>query len=374
MQPAMSQKQVRKDRQAEDPIDPYELVRRLSVVQAEETVKELERRRADWETELRESCGLRQTQTRNRTQTTSYGQYQGHYHRRSASISLAPDQLPPPAYTDLPEPTRKQSLPSFNRSQYTASSRRPSLRRGDSGELATINEHVVIEPTIENLFPEWTEKERRRASVLPKVNEYVAPEVGTSLRQARRRSSVSNDLQQDNLQYASHSTSRRRSSCTASTSVLPPTFDQDCIPEATSDEWMPKRRSSAVSQAEILEHDGLDSEGQPMTRRESSSSAQMENNKLDGSKSSGSGRTRSRKASLLDKIEHYWKPGKVDPRDADPFDSRASTLRNSWRSSQGDPTASRRPSMLKTIGDYWFIDPPSSEQQPRVKDIDNDGR
>lgn len=365
MQPAKLQKKVRKDRQAEDPVDPYELVRRLSIVQAEETVKELERRRAEWETELRESCGLRQTQNRNRTQTTSNGQPQGHYHRRSASISLAPDQLPPPAYTDLPEPTRKQSLPSsFNRSHYTPSSRRPSLRRGNSGELATISENAIVEPTLENLFPEWAEKERRRASVLPKVSENVAPEVGIPLWKARRRSSVTKDLQKDDSPSASHPVSRRRSSCTAPISVLPPTLNQDCTTEAISDEWMPKRRSSAVSQASSLGQDSLNSDGQPLTRKGSYSSAQMENKKLDQSKSGETGRTRSRKASLLDKIEHYWKPGKVDPRDADPFDSKASTLRNSWRSSQGDPTASRRPSMLKTVGDYWFIDPPSSGSDP----------
>lgn len=372
MQPATSQQRVRKDRQTEDPIDPYELVRRLSIIQAEEMVKELERRRADWETELRESRGVHQTQIRTRTHTSN-GQPQVPHHRRSASISLAPDQLPPPAYTDLPEPTRKPSLPSFSRTQNPGGSRRPSLRRGDSGELATIKENVVVEPTFENLFPQWTEKERRRASVLPRVNEDLVPEVETGLWKARRQSSTTQGPQQDDSQPASQSMPRRRSSATAPCSALPSVSDTAWIPEATSDEWIPRRRLSATSQADSDQQDNLNSGGQSVTRRSSAASAQMVPKKLDESESNESGRTKSRKASLLDKIEHYWKPGKVDPRDADPFDSRASTLRNSWRSSQGDPTASRRLSMLKTIGDYWFIDPPSSNGHPRETDIHADG-
>lgn len=372
MQPATLQKTVRKDRQTEDPIDPYELVRRLSIIQAEESVKELERRRANWEAELRESRGVQQTQIHNRTQTSN-GQSQVPHHRRSASISLAPDQLPPPPYTDLPEPTRKQSLPSFSRYQNTSGSRRPSLRLGDPGELATIKENAVVEPTIENLFPEWTEKERRRASVLPRVNEDLAPEDDTGLWKAGRRSSTTQGPQQDDSQPPGESMPRTRSASTAQCAALPPISDTDWIPKATSDEWMPRRRSSATSQADSNQQDDLDAGGQSVTRRGSTAWAQMETKRLDESKPNDSGRTKSRKASLLDKIEHYWKPGKVDPRDADPFDSRGSTLRNSWRSSQGDPTASRRPSVLKTIGDYWFIDPPSSDGHPRVTDIHADG-
>lgn len=371
MQPPTMQKNVQKDRQTEDPLDPYELVRRLSIVQAEETVKELERRRADWETELRKFRGAPGTQIRNLTQTSN-GQPQIPHHRRSTSISLPPDQLPPPAYTDLPESTRKQSLPSLSRSQNIGGSRRSSLRRGDSGELATINENVVVEPTIENLFPKWTEKERRRASMLPRVVEDLAPVAETGLWKARRRSSTTQDPRQDSSQSASQSMPRRRSSATAPCSALPLTSDQDWIPKAKSDEWMPRRRSSATSQADSNKQGNLDSDGQSMTRRGSVASAQLEK-RLDESKSNEPGRTKSHKASLLDKIEHYWKPGKVDPRDADSFDSRASTLRNSWRSSQGDSTASRRPSMLKTIEDYWFIDPPSSEGHSRVSDIHADG-
>lgn len=232
---------------------------------------------------------------------------------------------------------------------------------------------MVVEPTIENLFPEWTEKERRRASALPIVNEDSAPEDDTGLWKARRRSLTTQGPQQDDSHSASESLPRKRSSATTQCSALPPIPDTDWNSEATSDEWMPRRRPSATSQADSVQQDDLNSRGQSVMRRESAASAKTGSKRLDESKSNESGRTKSRRASLLDKIEHYWKPGKVDPRDADPFDSRASTVRNSWRSSQGDPTASRRPSMLKTIGDYWFIDPPSSDGHPRVTDIHADG-
>lgn len=141
-----SQKVRRNGNLAEDAIDPYELVRRLSVIQAEETVKELERKRTDWETQLLESRGDGQAKGHKRTQSgSSVKPFK--VHKRSSSVSLAPNQLPPPAYTDLPAAKREQSLPSINRpqpqqqqppqqqpqQQYASSGRRPSVKRGDSG-------------------------------------------------------------------------------------------------------------------------------------------------------------------------------------------------------------------------------------------------
>ncbi|KAJ4424464.1 hypothetical protein N0V82_000788 [Gnomoniopsis sp. IMI 355080] len=318
MLPAMLQKSPKKP-QAEDSLDPYELVRRLSIIQAEETVRELERRRADWENELLESRGIRQTQVRNRIQTASNGPPH-RQHRRSASIALAPDHLPPPAYTDVPGPARKHSLPSSHRPQYATGSRRPSLRRGDSADLATINENAVIEPNMENLFPEWTEKERRRLSNLTIVNE-------------------------------------------------------GCAPRAASALWKPRRRSSLVLQKESRQQNVPQSDSNPIpSRRSSTLQAQKEHQRQDWSQSDES--PKSRKSSLLDKVEQYWKPSQVDASDGDAFSSKASTLRNSWRSSMGDSISSRKSSLLKKVGNYWVVSPPSSDQQPSVKDIHTleDGR
>lgn len=311
MPSATSQQKSPKKTLAEDPLDPYELVRRLSIIQAEETVRELERRRTNWENELLEARGVRQTQIRNRMQTASNGQPH-RQHRRSASIALAPDQLPPPAYTDVPEPARKQSLPSSHRPQYTTGSRRPSLMREDSGDLATITENPVIEPTMENLFPDWAEKERRRASALAKINE-------------------------------------------------------DCAPAAASTLWTPRRRSSLMSQKEGRQQNYPQSDSQPIpSKRLSTSQAQREHQRQDWSQSEE--RPKLRK-SLLEKVEQYWKPNQGHASDGDAFSSKASTLRNSWRSSMGDSISSRRSSFLKKVGNYWVVSPPSSDEQPSVKDV-----
>lgn len=314
MMPAILQKKGRKEPLAEDPIDPYELVRRLSIIQAEETRKELERRRTDWETELLESRGVRHTQILNRALSApnvhSYNQ-----HRRSASISLAPNQIPPLAYTDLPEPVRKQSLPFFHRPQYAATSRRSSLKRGDSVDLETINENAVEEPTAEDLVPERTENQQRRMSSLPRVDEDSGPEVVNTQRKARGRSSV-------------------------------------------------------TSQSSSRQQHHPQSEGQSTSRRRSSSAAQKElRQKEESGKSSRPG---SRSSSLLEKLEQHGKPDQVEVNDSDAFDSKASTLRNSWRSSTDGSTSSRRSSLLKKIGNYGVMSTPSLDEPLSVKKIDAD--
>lgn len=308
MLPATSQKAARKQPMAEDPLDPYELVRRLSIIQAEETFGELARRRTDWETQLIESRGVRQTQIRNRIQTASLGTSHKQ-RRRSASVSLAPDQLPPAAHTDLPESARKHSLSSSARPH----SRRPSLMRGDPGDLATINENAVVEPTMEIVFLEGTERERRQMSALAKVNE-------------------------------------------------------DCASETTSTAWKPRRRSSSIPRPESRQQYQSQSDSQSIpSRRSSSLQAQKEHRRQGWSQSDEGVRPTSRKSSLLDKIER--KPSQADASAEDAFSSKASTLRNSWRSSMSDSILSRRPSMPKKVGDQWMVSPPSSDAQPGVKNI-----
>lgn len=318
MLPAILQKSTQKEPRPEGYLNPYELVRRLSIVQAEETVRELERRRSDWEAELLEARGVRQTQIRNSLQTASNGQPHKQ-HMRLVSISLAPDQLPPAAFnTHLPQPARKHSLPSSNWPQYTTTgSRRASLMNGVVGNLATINENAVIEPTMANLFPEWNENQRRRGSALPRVN-------------------------------------------------------NDRGSQSVSTEWQPRRRSSLIPRPESRQQNPFQSDSQPVPRRplsSSSSQVQKERRRQNWSQSDEVTRPRSRKPSLLCKIERYLKPRQVDASDGDSFDSKASTLRNPWRSSMGDSASSRRPSTLKKIGDHWVVSPPSVDGQPsREKD------
>lgn len=358
---------------AEDPVDPYELVRRLSIIQAEESLRELERKRTDWETELLESRGVRQTQIRNRTQTAP--DVPPHtQHKRAASISLAPNQLPPPAYTDLPEPPRKHSLCSSGRHN-AAGSRRPSLKRGDSGDLATINENAVVDTSMQNLFPECTENQRRRPSALPRVDEDCAPQVASTLWQPRRRSSLLSQTagrQQDCEQSDNQLMPRRRTSSVAQSTAAQPIVDDNVGPEFVSTLWKPRRRSSAISQTEGCPKYLSQSNTESIPRKLSSSEAQKEHKRQDWSQADEASNSRSRKSSLIDKLEHYWKPGQADASDDDAFDSKASTLRNSWRSSMGDSTSSRRPSMLKKIGEYWVVSPPSSDEQPSVKNIHTD--
>ncbi|CAN8103615.1 unnamed protein product [Discula destructiva] len=326
MQPAPSQQLPRNGKQAEDPIDPYELVRRLSAVQVEEARKELERKRTNWETELLESRGEQHGQGRTHQVRAQAAPSVQHYrvHKRSASISLAPNQIPPPAYTDLPVAPRKQSLPLVNRQQLMASSsssRRPSLKRGDSGlDLETINEDAVVEPSLENLFPEWSmaEKQRKRSSMLRSVSENSATQV-------------------------------------------------------VSTQPMSSRRSSLLPQGETGRRDWLQTDGQPYSRRQSALTAQRRHSRQDWTQSDESPRRESRRrSSLLDKLGDYLKDQgdqNSEASDSDAFDSRASTLRNSWRSSMGGSTSSRRASILKKVGDFWVGKPMLSEDEAGVQDI-----
>lgn len=334
---------------AEDPIDPYELVRRLSAVQAEETIKELERKRNNWESELFESRGEQDDDGQDHVVT---GQASSHTsqqtapvpsntkprkgHKRSASLTLAPDQLPPPAYTDLPPAPRKQSLPLNNRAQ---SSRRPSLMRGDSAlDLETINEDAVIEPSLENLFPEWIKADKqqrsKRSSMLRSVDEdHLAPTIVSTQPVSRRRSSL---LSQGGASSQGSSSGRL-------------------------DPWS-----------------GSDS--QPGSRRQSALMAQRRHSRQDWSQSDEPSPRGRRRSSVIDKMGEYWKPAPADQGsdvvDGDGFDSRATTVRNSWRSSMGSSmggsTSSRRASILKKVGDYWVVRPPLVDKEASVQDIHTD--
>lgn len=330
---------------AEDPIDPYELVRRLSAVQAEATVKELERKRTDWETELFESRsdqhevipGHASSRTSSSSQQStgaaiSSGSRPSKGHKRSASITLAPNQLPPPAYTDLPPAPRKQSLPMNNRPQ----SRRPSLKRGDSAlDLETINEDAVIEPGLENFVPEWTmaERPRKRSAVLRSVDEnYLTPDIVSTQPVSRRRSSL-------------------------------------LMQGASSQGGSSGRRESRSG-----------TEGEHGSRRQSALMAPRRDSRPDWSQSDEPSLRTRRRSSLVDKMGDYWKPISADQEsdagDSNVFDSRATTMRNSWRSSMGSSagvaTSSRRASMLKKVEDYWVVKPPQVDKESSVEDIHTD--
>lgn len=345
MPSAAEEKTHHRGNHSEDPIDPYELVRRLSAVQAQE----IEQKRFDWETDHLDSRGEQQGEDefQSGTQFTAPNFRAPHQiHRRSKSISLAPNQLPPPAYSDLPPAPRKQSLPLLNRPQ---AARRPSQMRTDSMlDLETISEDTVIAPSLASLFPETTvaERKRRRSSMLLGVTDHSGPN------------------------YAS---------------TQPPN----------------RRKSTLFSMAEMREITGFDpvpSNGQPKSRRQSATIAQRRHSRQDWSQSDESeprrasrssaesgGHANRRRSSLAGMLAEYWKPGdklgeyqkpqsadqSMDVDDNESFDSRAPTLRNSWRSSMGGSASSRRTSLLKKVGDHWVVRPPPCDETG-VQDIHTD--
>lgn len=320
MLPSALPKTRRNGNQADDPIDPYELVRRLSMVQAEATIQELERKRSDWETSLLASRDDQHGQVKGRARTHSAPNMQSHkVHKRSKSMSLAPNQLPPLAYIDLEPAPRQQTLPSINRPQYTSAPRKPSLNRGDSGlDLETINEDVVVEPSLDNLFPQWSMamKERRQSA----------------LRSA------------------------------------------DCGANIVSTQPVSRRRSSLLAQKEAGRQELAPYDALPKSRRQSALLAQKRHSRQDWSQSDESSRRGSRRhSSLLEKMGQFLKAhsdqgseaGDIDAA----FDSRASTLRSSWRSSMTGSTSSRRTSMLKKVGDFCIVKAPLSDDEGDMQDI-----
>lgn len=309
----------RKSKPTDNAIDPYELFRRLSAVQAEETIKELERKRISWETALLESRNEQHGRDEGRTVARSAASAQPYKgHRRAASVSLSPHQLSPPPYTDLSSRQRQQYLPP----QYTAASRRPSMKRGDSElDLETINEDTAAEPSLARLFPEWSQtiKDRRRSSLLRSVSEDGASDIIST----------------------------------------PP---------------MSRKRLSVLSPREPGQRDCSPSDGLSKASRQSAPIAQRRHSRQDWSRSDESPRWRSHKrSSLVDKIGEYLTIQHADQNsdagDIDVFDSRASTLRNSWKSSVSGSTSSRRASVLKKVGELSAVRPPKSDDGSDIQNM-----
>lgn len=94
-------------------LDADELARRLSIVIAEEKVRELERKRSNWEADLLQARREQADRMPTRSQSSPFEDRGA----KRPSIALGPTQLPPACDSPPPQRSRKTSLPCVVRPQ-----------------------------------------------------------------------------------------------------------------------------------------------------------------------------------------------------------------------------------------------------------------
>lgn len=171
-------------------IDPEDLIRRLSIVQTEQKLRELNLKRAVWESQLLEARCEQASRIRSRTQSAPSLSKTYNPH---VSTVPGPAQLPSSHGQISSSPARRTSTPSVSESkrrhvpQYAATGvertrGQPRLKRESMLEpdMTEDNGRNVVEQVMRNWDPDWTQasKQRKRSSVLPRIVEDCAPDYG----------------------------------------------------------------------------------------------------------------------------------------------------------------------------------------------------
>lgn len=315
--PGATSYQSRRGRPQARVFDPDDLSRRLSIVANQERLKELERRRSNWEASLLHARHEQPHHDHDRSSKAAPlededGDDGDDDDTRRVSQALSPTQLPAPALDRPPrQPARNKSLPFELRPQgeYVA-------------QYAAASMLSTTTPRIPSVEVDTERLERERESAL--------------------------DL--ETIEEVAHG-------------------GKDTLPsKRTLADRQRKRSSMSLSERQARSH-----------RHSSLAAEQGQHSRQDWSQSDETARKPRRRSSIMEKMGQYWKIQSSDGTsvaDREVFHSDASTLRNSWRSSKGSltaPTLRRRSSILKRDDGYWIVSPLPQDEVTRVDEIHSQG-